>query len=157
MRRGAGALVSAGSTRCGAAAPADLNNCTEGGLGQDPASEPYHYCYCGASHAELWRIQHSPDEVQTPGGQTTFVPRAQVVTVNAALRVCVDAVSYPGRPLFCPCWAAQHRLLHRTPPLREANSRGADTDQTVRPPVLTPKASTAMNPLNKPAKRTNIN
>ena len=68
-------------------------------IGQDPASGPYAY-YCGASHAELWRIQYSYDEVKTPGGQAIFVPRAPLVTVNAAVCVCVDAVTYPVARAF---------------------------------------------------------
>lgn len=68
-------------------------------IGQDPASGPYAY-YCGASHAELWRIQHSYDEVKTPGGRAIFVPRAPLVTVNAAVCVCVDAVTYPVARAF---------------------------------------------------------
>jgi hypothetical protein len=38
-------------------------------IGQAPAAGPYAY-YCGVSHAELWRIQYSYDEVQQPDGQT---------------------------------------------------------------------------------------
>ncbi len=68
-------------------------------IGQDPWSGPYAY-YCGASHAELWRIQYSYDEVKAPGGQTIFVPRAPLVTVNAAVSVRVDAVTYPVARAF---------------------------------------------------------
>ena len=64
-------------------------------IGQDPATGPYAY-YCGASHAELWRIQYSYDEVQRPDGQTVWVPRAPVATVNAAVSVCVDAGRAPA-------------------------------------------------------------
>jgi len=63
-------------------------------IGQDPASGPYAY-YCGASHAELWRIQHSYDEVQRPDGQVVWIPSAPVATVNAAVSVCADALTYP--------------------------------------------------------------
>ena len=68
-------------------------------IGQDPAAGPYAY-YCGASHAELWRIQYSYDEVQRPDGQTVWVPRAPVATVNAAVSVCVDALTYPAAQAF---------------------------------------------------------
>jgi hypothetical protein len=63
-------------------------------IGQDPASGPYAY-YCGASHAELWRIQHSYDEVQRPDGQVVWIPSAPVATVNAAVSVCADAHRTP--------------------------------------------------------------
>jgi hypothetical protein len=35
-----------------------------------------------------------------PGGQTILVPRAPLVTVNAAISVCVDAVTYPVARAF---------------------------------------------------------
>ena len=87
----------------------------------DAFSIPYAY-YCGASHAELWRIQYSYDEVQTPGGQTIFVPRAPIVTVNAAVSVCVDAVTYPVARTFAllgrgASATALHRLVR---PIRTA-------------------------------------
>jgi hypothetical protein len=56
---------------------------------------PSRQYYCGASHAELWRIQYSYDEIQALDGQTILVPRAPLVTVNAVVSVCVDAVTYP--------------------------------------------------------------
>lgn len=68
-------------------------------IGQDPAAGPYAY-YSGASHAELWRIQYSYDEVQRPDGQTLWVPRAPVATVNTAVSVCVDALTYPVARAF---------------------------------------------------------
>lgn len=68
-------------------------------IGQDPAAGPYAY-YSGASHAELWRIQYSYDEVQRPDGQTVWVPRAPVATVNAAVSVCIDALTYPVARAF---------------------------------------------------------
>ena len=68
-------------------------------IGQDPAAGPYAY-YCGASHAELWRIQYSYEEIQRPDGQTVWVPRAPVATVNAAVSVCVDALTYPAARAF---------------------------------------------------------
>jgi len=90
-------------------------------IGQDPASGPYAY-YCGASHAELWRIQYSYDEVQRPDGQVVWVPSAPVATVNAAVSVCVDALTYPvaralallGRGASCA------ELHHLRQPLRSA-------------------------------------
>jgi hypothetical protein len=89
-------------------------------IGQDP-SGPYAY-YCGASHAELWRIQYSYDEVQRPDGQVVWVPSAPVATVNAAVSVCVDALTYPvaralallGRGASCA------ELHHLRQPLRSA-------------------------------------
>ena len=68
-------------------------------IGQDPAAGPYAY-YSGASHAELWRIQYSYEEVQRPDGQTVWVPRAPVATVNAAVSVCIDALTYPVARAF---------------------------------------------------------
>jgi hypothetical protein len=90
-------------------------------IGQDPAAGPYAY-YCGASHAELWRIQYSYDEVQTPGGQTIFVPRAPLVTVNAAVSVCVDAVTYPVARAFALLGrgASSTALHHLVRPIRTA-------------------------------------
>lgn len=90
-------------------------------VGQDPASGPYAY-YCGASHAELWRIQHSYDEIQRSDGQVIWIPSAPVATVNAAVSVCIDALAYPvaralallGRGASC---AELHHLRH---PLRSA-------------------------------------
>jgi hypothetical protein len=63
------------------------------------ASDEYAY-YCGASHAEFWRIQYSYDEVQRPDGEIVWVPRAPVATVNAAVSVCVDALTYPVARAF---------------------------------------------------------
>jgi hypothetical protein len=68
-------------------------------IGQDPATGPYAY-YSGAPHAELWRIQYSYDETQRPDGQTVWVPRAPVATVNAAVSVCADALTYPVARAF---------------------------------------------------------
>ena len=90
-------------------------------IGQNPAAGPYAY-YCGASHAELWRIQYSYEEIQRPDGQIVWVPRAPVATVNAAVSVCVDALTYPvarafallGRGASC---AELHQLRQ---PLRSA-------------------------------------
>lgn len=93
-------------------------------IGQDPAAGPYAY-YCGASHAELWRIQYSYDDVQTPGGQTIFVPRAPLVTVNAAVSVCVDAVTYPVARAFALLGrgASSTALHHLVRPIRTALTR----------------------------------
>ena len=68
-------------------------------IGQDPAAGPYAY-YCGASHAELWRIEYSYEEIQRPDRQTVWIPRAPVATVNAAVSVCVDALTYPVARAF---------------------------------------------------------
>jgi hypothetical protein len=64
--------------------------------------------YCGASHAELWRIQYSYEEVQRPDGQVVWVPRAPVAAVNAAVSVCADALTYPVARALAPL-AAEHR------------------------------------------------
>ena len=92
-------------------------------IGQDPAAGPYAY-YCGASHAELWRIQYSYDEVQRPDGQTLWVPRAPVATVNAAVSVCVDALTYPVARAFALLGrgASSAELHELRQPLRSALS-----------------------------------
>lgn len=92
-------------------------------IGQDPAAGPYAY-YCGASHAELWRIQHSYDEVQRPDGQTLLVPRAPLATVNAAVSVCVDALTYPVARAFALLGrgASSTELHQLRQPLRSALS-----------------------------------
>ena len=85
-------------------------------------SPPAECAGCGASHAELWRIQCSYDEVQIPGGQTIFVPRAPLVTVNAAVSVCVDAVTYPVARAFALLGrgASSTALHHLVRPIRTA-------------------------------------
>jgi hypothetical protein len=90
-------------------------------IGQDPATGPYAY-YCGASHAELWRIQYSYDEVQRSDGQTVWVPRAPVATVNAAVSVCVDALTYPVARAFALLGrgASSTELHQLRQPLRSA-------------------------------------
>jgi hypothetical protein len=90
-------------------------------IGQDPAAGPYAY-YCGASHAELWRIQYSYEEVQRPDGQTIWVPRAPVATVNAAVSVCVDALTYPVARAFALLGrgASAEELYQLRQPVRSA-------------------------------------
>ena len=90
-------------------------------IGQDPAAGPYAY-YCGASHAELWRIQYSYDEVQRSDGQLVWVPRAPVATVNAAVSVCVDALTYPVARAFALLGrgASSAELHQLRQPLRSA-------------------------------------
>lgn len=90
-------------------------------IGQDPAAGPYAY-YCGASHAELWRIEHSYDEVQRSDGQTVWIPRAPVATVNAAVSVCADALTYPVARAFALLGrgASCAELHHLRQPLRSA-------------------------------------
>ena len=57
-----------------------------------------------------------------PGGQTILVPRAPVVTVNAAISVCVDAVTYPVTRAFALLGrGASSAALHRpVRPIRSA-------------------------------------
>ena len=90
-------------------------------IGQDPATGPYAY-YSGASHAELWRIQYSYDETQRPDGQTVWVPRAPVATVNAAVSVCADALTYPVARAFALLGrgASSAELHELRQPLRSA-------------------------------------
>jgi hypothetical protein len=90
-------------------------------IGQDPATGPYAY-YSGASHAELWRIQYSYDETQRPDGQTVWIPRAPVATVNAAVSVCVDALTYPVARAFALLGrgASSAELHELRQPLRSA-------------------------------------
>ncbi len=55
------------------------------GIGVDPGSGPYAY-FCGASHAELWRIQERHREAPAADGAVHLVPHAPRALIHTALR-----------------------------------------------------------------------
>jgi hypothetical protein len=65
--------------------------------GHSPAEGPYAY-FCGASHAEFWRIAQGyrllNDDTET------FIPVTTRDEVRNALTMCIDALVYPARQLF---------------------------------------------------------
>lgn len=68
-------------------------------VGQDPAADPYAFC-CGASHAELWRLQYGYTSTTAPDGTETIIARPPRDFVRTAVSVCIDAAIQPTARAF---------------------------------------------------------
>jgi hypothetical protein len=90
-------------------------------VGQSPGEGPYAF-YCGASHAELWRILYSYESGRASDGAELLVPRASRDFLRAAVSVCVDAVVWPAVRAFLLLGrgAALAQLRSMRQPMRNA-------------------------------------